>query len=550
MKALIALSALVVLALAACNPAPAAPSTPTATPTATPQPTATPVPSPTPIVDIMVSLDTPFDIRPGQVAFVDAQGYKIEFVEVKEDSRCPANVVCVWQGRAVIVIHVTRPGEDLGLHELVLEAGREDVASVKVGGYSTKITALTPYPIAGMPTPRTEYTATLVVSKADASAGPVTVDERLVKANTDFGFDLFAELARREGDKDLFVSPLSVAMALAMTYNGASGQTRDAMAEVLGLEQLSLEEVNQANAALRQSLQGLGTGVELSIANSLWARQGVDFKEDFLERNRQHYGAEVASLDFNSPDAPGTINQWVDRNTRGKIKQIVDQIDPDTVMFLINAIYFNGKWSQSFDKAMTRDRPFHLPDGSEKQHPMMSRSGKYPYLKGEGFQAVSLPYGDGRTSMYVFLPDEASSLDEFLQGLDAESWANWMSRFKQTEGDVVIPRFKSEYEVSLNDALKALGLEVAFDPDRANFEGMRAIPPRLYIQQVKHKAVVDVNEEGTEAAGVTSVIVGITSAQQPQERFSFVADRPFFFAIRDNQTGSVLFMGTVVDPQQ
>ncbi len=549
MKALIALSLLVVLALAACNPAPAAPPTSTPTP-APPTPTATPVPSPTPIIDIMVTLDRPFDIKPGQVAFVDAQGYKIEFVEVKEDSRCPANVVCVWQGRAVIVIHVTRPGEDLGLHELVLEGGREDVASVKVGGYSIKITALKPYPMSETPTPRTEYTATLVVSKADASAGPVTVDERLVKANTDFGFDLFAELARREGDRDLFTSPLSIAMALAMTYNGASGETRDAMARVLGLEQLGLEEVNKANAALRQSLQGLGAGVELSIANSLWARQGVEFREDFLERNRQHYGAEVASLDFNSPAAPGTINQWVDRSTRGKIKQIVDQIDPDTVMFLINAIYFNGKWSQSFDKAMTRDRPFHLLDGSERQHPMMSRSGKYPYLKGEGFQAISLPYGDGRTSMYIFLPDESSSLKEFLEGLDAESWADWMSRFKQTEGDVVIPRFKSEYEVSLNDALKALGMEVAFDPDRANFEGMRAIPPRLYIQQVKHKAVVDVNEEGTEAAGVTSVIIGITSAQVPQERFSFVADRPFFFAIRDNQTGSVLFMGTVVDPQQ
>lgn len=373
------------------------------------------------------------------------------------------------------------------------------------------------------------------------------VDGRLVSANTRFAFRLFGELVRQDAGKNTFVSPASVSIALAMTYNGAAGETQQAMAQTLELTGLSLAEVNQANAALLKNLKRLDPKVELSVANSLWAREGVTFHQDFMERNRRFFEAKVASLDFNGPQAARTINDWVSDNTRGKIDKIVDDpIDPQAVLFLINAIYFNGQWKARFDPSKTRDMPFYLLDGGQKSVSMMSQSGKYLYYQGERFQAVNLPYGQGRVSAYVFLPASGSNLDEFLAGLNAEAWADWMPRFAEMEGDVFLPRFKIEYEAKLNDALKAIGMEIAFDQGRADFSGMRPIPPALYIYQVKHKTFVRVDEKGTEAAAATLVEMRVESAQL--DRFVFFADHPFFFAIYDHQTGTILFMGTVVEP--
>jgi serpin B len=373
------------------------------------------------------------------------------------------------------------------------------------------------------------------------------VDERLVVANTEFGFRLFAEVAELDRGKNIFLSPASVAMALAMTYNGARGATQEAMAETLGLEGMSLQEANQSNAALRKSMEDADPDVEILIANSLWMREGTDFYPEFLDRNRQFFGAEVAALDFGDPKASDAINSWVADSTRGRITEIVDkQIDPQTVLFLINAIYFNGAWAIEFDESKTQEMPFYLPDGGQKPVPMMSQSGDYLYHQGDGFQVVVLPYGDGRLGAYIFLPDPDSSLGSFLAGLSADNWEMWLSQLHMMEGDVALPRFGIEYEINLNEALKAMGMAVAFDPARADLSGMRPVPPNLFIQKVKHKAFVQVNEQGTEAAAVTSVEIGITSVR---EKFRFVADRPFFFAIGDAETGSILFMGTVVEPQ-
>ncbi len=372
-----------------------------------------------------------------------------------------------------------------------------------------------------------------------------SINTGLVLANTRFGFKLLAEIHRQDDSENIFISPLSVSTALAMTYNGAAGETQQAMAKALELEEMTPQEVNSANAELRKSLENPDPKVELIIANSLWARQGVEFKTNFLQRNRQFFGAEIATLDFNDPQAPGIINQWVDTNTRGKVQKIVEDIDPRMVMFLINATYFKGIWQVEFDKSKTKEGIFHLPGGRGKQVPMMSQSGKYPYYWSESFQAVSLPYGGGRISLYLFLPDEGHSLIDFLRNLNQENWEQWMSLFRQMEGDITLPRFKLEYDEDLDGALKALGMEAAFDPDKANFGGMRS-ERDLFIQRVKHKAVVEVNEEGTEAAAVTSVEVGVTSVP---EIFTIVVDRPFFFAIRDNQTGTVLFMGVVIEPK-
>lgn len=373
------------------------------------------------------------------------------------------------------------------------------------------------------------------------------VNARLVAANTRFGFKLFSQILEQNGEQtNLMVSPTSVAIALTMTYNGASGTTQQAMADALELEGMSLEEINQANAALELALENADPEVQLAIANSLWSREGVSFNPDFLQRNRDFYSAEVASLDFTNPSAIATINNWVSRNTQEKIPEIIREINPNAVLFLINATYFKGNWTTPFNAELTSDRPFTLLDGSQKQHPTMTQSGRYAYLENDQFQAVSLPYGESkRLSMYVFLPHESSDLSAFQQSLTAENWETWMSQFGRREGAISLPRFKLEYTTQLNDVLEALGMAVAFDADQADFSGMS--DGALSISQVQHKTFIEVNEEGTEAAAVTSVEIQTLSA--PVAPFQMSVDRPFFYAIRDNQTGTILFMGTVVEPE-
>lgn len=376
----------------------------------------------------------------------------------------------------------------------------------------------------------------------------VSIDTNVVTANTQFGFDLFNDIRKTEQDKNIFISPLSISIALAMTLNGASGETEQAMTNTLQLQGLDSESINTGYAGLRHALQTSDPKVTLTIANSLWARQDVPFKQDFLQRNTQFFGAQVSTLDFTDPNTLTTINQWVNTNTNGKISKILDEINQDMVLFLINAIYFKGTWQTEFDPSRTRDGTFYFATGGEKQIPMMTRSGDYPYYENyeAKFQAISLPYGDGRMSMYIFLPYRESDLNTFLEGLNTENWEAWTSQFHEQEVFLSMPKFKLEYEKTLNNPLQSLGMGIAFAPGLADFSRMadlEVLGKNLYIGEVLHKAVVEVNEEGTEAAAVTSVGVRATSA--PPE---FMANRPFFFAIRDNETKTVLFMGTVVDP--
>lgn len=374
---------------------------------------------------------------------------------------------------------------------------------------------------------------------------PMTPDPKIVAANTKFGFKLFTEVQKQDQNKNIFVSPASVAMALAMTYNGASGSTQEKMAQALELQGLSLEQVNSANAELAQLLTNPDEKVKLTIANSLWANQNIQFQPDFLQRNRDFYNAKVTNLNFAASDATSQINNWVKDNTQGKIEKIVEQIHPNQALFLINAIYFKGNWSREFDKNQTTDLPFYLPSGQQKQHPMMSQRGKHSYYETPEFQAVSLPYGkDGKMSFYIFLPKQNSNLAALQKNLNSENWQKWMSEFSQRQGLVRLPKFKLDYDINLNNALIALGMGEAFT-DKANFSGMGK---NLSISEVKHKTFVEVNEEGTEAAAVTSVGIVRLSAVQEEPPFEMVVDRPFFTAIRDNQTGSILFMGSIVDP--
>ncbi len=373
-----------------------------------------------------------------------------------------------------------------------------------------------------------------------------TVDTNVVSANTQFGFNLFSEIRKTEQDTNIFISPFSISVALAMTLNGAAGETEQAMTDTLQLQRVDSAGINGGYAGLRQTLSTADPKVTLAISNSLWARQSIPFKEDFLQRNTQFFGAEISALDFMDPRTVETINQWVDTNTNGKITKILDEIDPETVLFLINAIYFKGTWQEEFDPSQTRDDPFHLANGDVKQVPMMRQGHQYPYYRGKNFQAISLAYGDGQMRMYIFLPDGKSDLNSFLETLNAENWEHWMSQFYKQEVWISMPKFKLEYQKNLNDTLKALGMDIAFAPRLADFSRMaplKELDGNLYIHEVLHKTFVEVNERGTEAAAVTKVEMRVESA--PPE---FIVNRPFFFAIRDNQTETILFIGVVVDP--
>ena len=376
------------------------------------------------------------------------------------------------------------------------------------------------------------------------------VDERLVAATSRFAFKLYKQVLKQGSTRTVFVSPSSVMLALAMTYNGAEGETRQAMARALEIEGLSLPEVNRAFADLKAMLGPADPKVQLKIANSLWVKNGVSLKPDFIQRTKEHYAAEVTSLDFSSPAAPAAINSWVRNNTENRIDKIVDRISPETILFLINAIYFKGQWTEGFEKGKTSEQDFTIADGSKKKVQMMSQSGEYGYYKGKDFQAVNLPYGTGKMSMYVFLPDKHTTLDQFQRNLTAGDWETWMKEFGSAPGDVMLPRFKIDYEIDLNDVLKTLGMGEAFDPTSADFSGMAQTSraERLYISAVKHKSFAEVNEEGTVAAAVTSVGIQVTSAAPPRKKFIMKMDRLFFIAIRDHVTGVVLFMGSVGDP--
>jgi serine protease inhibitor len=368
---------------------------------------------------------------------------------------------------------------------------------------------------------------------------------QLIEADNRFAFKLFREISRQEGDSNIFISPLSAAMALGMTYNGAAGSTQVAMQEVLELQGMGLQEVNESYRSLIDLLRNLDPRVEFLLANSIWYRQGYPIEQEFLDLNREYFDAEVAALDFSSPAAPGTINAWVRENTANRIDSIVvGPISPLTVMYLINAIYFKGDWVYQFDRNLTMSAPFMLKDGSETLVPMMSHGGKVEIgiNWADGVVLGDIAYGGGAYSMTVLLPTTASDIDSLVTRLTQENWDRWIAGLGSTEIEVQLPKFTLEYAITLNDVLTALGMGIAFDPGRADFSRMYA-GGGVYIDSVVQKTFVDVNEEGTEAAAVTSVVVGRSSAGT-----SFVVDRPFLFVIRERYSGAIMFMGKILDP--
>ncbi|MDO8594337.1 MAG: serpin family protein [bacterium] len=410
------------------------------------------------------------------------------------------------------------------------------VALVAAGGYFV-LHRGAPAP---EPTPIVIETPDPVLNPTPTEPATSQNPTHIPQAHNTFGFETIKLLAKDEGNNNIFISPSSIALALSMVYNGAGGTTKDAMQKALQFQGLDISTINQESLGLINLLKNPDPQVELSVANSLWARNGVEFKKEFLTTVASYFKAQIATLDFNAPSAADTINAWVSSNTKGKIPSIVaSPIPNDMVMYLINAVYFKGSWTKAFEKKLTENKTFTAAGGTAKKAPLMKKVGYLPYFETEEFQSVALSYGKNkRLSMYVFLPKD---LTAFVQTLDEKKWTEWMNQYEEMSGTLFLPRFKMEYEKGLIPALTSLGMGVAFG-NGADLSGMGK---DLKISEVKHKTYVDVNEEGTEAAAVTSVGIGVTSVAPPVKTFTMEVNHPFFFAIRDSQTGEVLFMGTV-----
>ncbi len=379
---------------------------------------------------------------------------------------------------------------------------------------------------------------------------PLTSTEaKLVAAANDFGLNLFREINAAEPDGNVFIAPVSVSLALGMTMNGAANGTLGAMQQTLGFGGLDEDAINESYRGLIGLLTGLDPAVTMQIANSIWYYQGFPFKESFLESNREYFDAEVAGLNFSSPESPSRINNWVKSRTGGHIEKIVpDKIPDDIVMYLINAIYFKGDWKYRFDTKKTRNGQFRLPDGSTKEVKMMSREMPIRYAITEEYVVVDLPYGNGFYTMTIVMPDGIDEIESFAADLNERRWNEITSSLPENENEIMVhlPRFRLEYQIKLNETLKKLGMAIAFDADYADFSRMyhkELYFENLYISTVDHKTYIDVNEEGTVAAAATSVGVTFTSLKP-----EILVDRPFIFAIRENHSGSLVFMGKIMNP--
>jgi serine protease inhibitor len=376
--------------------------------------------------------------------------------------------------------------------------------------------------------------------------------QNIISTHTAFGIKLFNSIIKSDGfEKNIFISPLSISLALEMIYNGADKETKNAIAKTLGLETMNIETVNNSNMNLKNMMNYIDTQNQLKIANSLWVSKTIPILPNFIDITNLYYSAEVVNADFKNTDIVLKINNWVNDKTNGKIQKIVDKISPEDILFVINAVYFKGVWNKQFDKSETKEKNFEVLSGKTIKVPMMIQSDRYKYLENDIFQAICLPYVDDKIRMYIFLPKKEYNLGKFYDSFTVENINNWINSFRSKKGTIELPKFKIEYSIILNKALADLGMENAFDKDKANFWKMynRSKSPadaNVYIDEVLHKTFIDVNEEGTEAAAVTKV--GMIEVTNVERSFYMAIDHPFFFVIKDNITGNILFMGSIFKP--
>jgi serine protease inhibitor len=369
-------------------------------------------------------------------------------------------------------------------------------------------------------------------------------EERAIAANNRFAFDLFRSVNERFADTNVFISPLSASFALGMTLNGTDGETFEGMTQALRILDTDRSRINAAYRDLITLLLDLDASVDMRIGNAIWYRQTFPFHQAFFDTVAHYFDARVEGLDFSSPASAPRINAWVDTATAGKITDVIDAISPDLVMLLMNAIYFKGSWRSQFDPDLTQNAPFATERGTSHTARMMHlETQDVAVAILNGVQAVDLPYGRAAFTMTAILPPAGTDVDRFIETLDQPSWDAIIGELRHTKADVFLPKFRMTWEDTLNSDLKSLGMENAFCAGCANFTRMSPLGDNLYISFVKQNTFVNVNEEGTEAAAVTTVGIEVTSGP-PSIRF----DRPFVFVIRERLTGTILFMGKVAVP--
>ena len=402
--------------------------------------------------------------------------------------------------------------------------------------------------IAGISTSMTSCERT----KAEPLPGdPVQIEltlkqKEVVEAANEFAFDLFIPvITEKKGPENIMISPFSIASALSMTLNGAAGETFDAMKQTLRYDGKTIEEINDAYLKLMKDMVPVDPRVIMEIANSVWVEKRLTVKQPFIDALKNWYLAEARSIDVTDPEAVNMVNGWIEEKTHDKIQKMLDNLSPDLAMLLINAVYFNGKWRYQFDKNDTKGRLFYVTPDSPVEVPMMFQNEKLAVTRSENASLVELPYGQGNYSMVVMLPDEGVSTSTAAADITPEKWALWMTRLANgtTEVELSLPRFKYEYKRTLNDDLTALGMGVAFS-GAADFSNIS--DQSLMISRVLHQTFIETNEEGTEAAAATVVEMVFTSMPVVT---TLNVNRPFLWFIRETTTGTIVFMGQVVDPR-
>jgi serine protease inhibitor len=376
---------------------------------------------------------------------------------------------------------------------------------------------------------------------------PSDAQRALAAPYAQFGFDLLRELSAAHRDTNLFISPASIAVALAMTSNGAQGATRDAILKTLHADSLPIDAFNAANRALVAEL-GHATSVQLSIANALWLEQGFPIEPSFQQILEKDYSAQAENVDFRNPATLQTINGWVARQTGDRIPKLLDQIDPSTLVMLTNAVAFKGKWTLPFDPKATQPHDFNCANGKVLSVPMMNHSAEYAYAGANGLEAIRLPYTDGAFAMYVILPKDAGRMQSFIDQLTPEVFTNLTMSLQTSHGTIELPRFTIKFGATLNTALRTLGMGIAFG-DTADFAGIQK-SRQLQISEVRHASFLRVDEEGTEAAAATSIGIRPLAMRVEPPPFHMVVDHPFFVAIRDERSGQILFTGRIDDPER
>lgn len=396
--------------------------------------------------------------------------------------------------------------------------------------------------------------ATVFAAGAGDAAAP-SASVNVAAADNAFGFRLLNGVQKTVPGRNVVLSPVSAALDLSMVLNGAGGETRQQMLAVLSLSGTDIDAINTANAQLIKVIRTPSLSVTLSVADSLWVNnRRATLRPDYVKQTQAWYDAEMVDLDFSNPSAATRINSWASKETHDRIPKVIDRVDPATLVLLLNAVYFKGEWTHKFDKAQTQQRDFTLASGTVKQVRRMAQSGRFDYFETPDMQAIRLAFGAGDLVMEVLLPAKSSSLGALEAALTPEHWTDWQKQYAPRSGKIELPRFELNSHYRLNEPLQNLGMTRAFRADGAQLAGMFSAAPgqaragSFYISLVLQSSYWKVDEEGAEAAAVTTTGVRTAAVARPEQPFQMIVDRPFFCAIEDRRSGALLFVGAIHDP--